>query len=165
MTLWPPRSCHSDPVRHQLLREARMSPSLSHPPHENRSPVKAGPSPPAAQAPTRIGHIETCAGRPETGETPVERTSLTQVLSYPTSLLVLMEYALFFYYYFYFLPLQYCIGFAIHQYESATGIHVFPVLNPPPSSLTIPSLCIVPVHQPQASSIMHQTWTGNSFHI
>ena len=35
--------------------------------------------------------------------------------------------------YFYFLTLQYCIGFAIYQYESATGIHVFPILNPPPS--------------------------------
>ena len=35
---------------------------------------------------------------------------------------------------FYFLTLQYCIGFAIYQNESATGIHVFPILNPPPSS-------------------------------
>ena len=33
----------------------------------------------------------------------------------------------------FFLTLQYCIGFAIYQHESATGIHVFPVLNPPPS--------------------------------
>ena len=38
------------------------------------------------------------------------------------------------------------------------------ILNPPPSSLPIPSLWVVPVHQPQASSIVHRTWTGNSFH-
>ena len=41
---------------------------------------------------------------------------------------------------------------------------MFPILNPPPSSLPIPSLWVVPLHQPQASSIVHQTWTGNSFH-
>ena len=61
--------------------------------------------------------------------------------------------------------LQYCIGFAICQNESATIIHVFPILNPPPSSLPIPSLWVIPVHQPQASSIVHRTWTGDSFHI
>ena len=65
----------------------------------------------------------------------------------------------------YFLTLQYCIGFSIHQHESATGIHLFPVLNPPPSSLPVPSLWVVPVHQHQASSIMHRTWTSDSFHI
>ena len=41
---------------------------------------------------------------------------------------------------------------------------MFPILNPPPSFLPIPSLWVVPVHQPQASSIVHRTWTGNSFH-
>ena len=74
---------------------------------------------------------------------------------------------LFFYLFilFYILTLQYCIGFAIYQNESATCIHVVPILNPPPSSLPIPVLWVIPVHQPQASSIGHQTWTGDSFHI
>ena len=35
--------------------------------------------------------------------------------------------------------------------------------EPPPSSLPIPSLWVIPVHQPQASCILHRTWTGNSF--
>ena len=42
---------------------------------------------------------------------------------------------------------------------------MFPILNPPPLSLPVPSLWVVSVHQPQASSIMHWTWTGDSFHI
>ena len=63
------------------------------------------------------------------------------------------------------ITLQYCIGFATHQHESTTGIHVFPILNPTPSSLPIPFFWVVSVHKPQASSIMHRTWTGDSFHI
>ena len=33
----------------------------------------------------------------------------------------------------FYLTLQYCIGFAIYQHEPATGIHMFPILNPSPS--------------------------------
>ena len=64
---------------------------------------------------------------------------------------------------FYFYVLQYCITFGKHRNESATGIPVFPILNSPPSSLPIPSLWVVPVHQPQASSILHRSWIGDFF--
>ena len=48
----------------------------------------------------------------------------------------------------FYLTLQYCIGFAIYQNESATGIHVFPILNPPPSPFHPSGLsqCTSPKH-------------------
>ena len=37
---------------------------------------------------------------------------------------------------------------------------MFPILNPAPFSLPIPSPWVIPMHQPQASSILHRTWTA-----
>ena len=67
----------------------------------------------------------------------------------------------FFKFLFFTFTLQYCIGFAIHQHESTTGIHVFAILNPLPP-LSLYHLSGHP--SAPAPSIQYRTWTGNSFH-
>ena len=99
----------------------------------------------------------------------IQNSKVVELRSFSFNLLFFFKQCLFFFFFlsefFFLITLQYCICFAIHQHESTTGIHMFPIPNPPPSSLPVPSLWVVPVHQPQASSIMHWTWTGDSFHI
>jgi len=50
--------------------------------------------------------------------------------------------SLFFFILFIFFTLQYCIGFAIHQHASATGVHVFPTSPKLPVSCIKPGLAI-----------------------
>ena len=68
----------------------------------------------------------------------------------------------FMYLFFYFTRLYWFCHTSTWIRQGCTHV---PHPEQPPTALPIPSFWVIPVHQPQASCILHRTWTGDSFLI
>ena len=68
--------------------------------------------------------------------------------------LLFLSFFFFFFCWFQFYLFNYLflfvVDFVIHWNETAMGLHVFPIPIPPPTSLSIASLWVFPVHQVRA---------------
>ena len=72
---------------------------------------------------------------------------------------------LFIYFNWRLITLQYCGGFCHTFTWISHGCTCVPHPEPPSHLPPHPTLRVIPVHQPWAPCLMHQTWTGNLFHI
>ena len=74
-----------------------------------------------------------------------------------------------FLFYFYFSLINLCILLynivLVLPYINMNPPRVYMCSHPESPSHPVPSLWVVPMHQPQASCILHRTWTGDSFLI
>ena len=80
---------------------------------------------------------------------------------------VVIAFSEFIYFNWRLIILQYCSGFCHISTWISHGHTSVPHPEPPThtNSLPIPSLWVIPVHQPGAPCLMHRTWTCDPLHI
>ena len=92
-------------------------------------------------------------------------SSLSQYWNFPIGFFFYVSFLkkLFMHFYWRLITWQYFSGFPYTQI-SHRCTHV-PHPEPPSQLPPIPSLRVIPVHQPWAPCLMHRTWTGDLVHI